>query len=258
MEKWYDLLLRIIGVVVVLPLFAIIFFVGGFLFKLGVFLFMLILYYEIYRLVLNRFSILTFVAGIIALSISYWQGGFILSFILLLIFGLLNYLMGFSIKEALMLMALMVYILVPANILLMLRETSLFLASYVLITNWSYDTGAYMFGRFFGRRKIFRSVSGGKTLEGLLGGLLVSGVVGGILGSFVDITRVHLYFLTGIYIGVFAQLGDLIESALKREKGVKDAGSILPGHGGLFDRVDSLILSLAGFYVIFRVFGLFK
>jgi Predicted CDP-diglyceride synthetase/phosphatidate cytidylyltransferase len=75
------------------------------------------------------------------------------------------------------------------------------------------------------------------------------------LGYFLwDPNKVVGFSLTGLYIGVLAQVGDLLESALKREKGIKDSGKIMPGHGGLFDRVDSLLLSLTGFYLIFRIF----
>lgn len=256
MEKLYDLFKRILGVVLILPPFALAFWLGGIYFKLAIFIAIIILYYEIYRLVVNRFSLLSFFVGLFAIGLAFWEGGFILSFILLFIFGIVNYLWGFSVKEAIILLAVAVYILVPANIIITLREFSFELCLFVLAVNWSFDTGAYLFGKFSGRRKIFTRISSGKTLEGLLGGLLTSAIVGGILGyAFWGFDRLPFYTLSGIYIGVFAQLGDLVESALKREKGVKDSGKIMPGHGGLFDRVDSLIMSLVGFFLLFRFFG---
>jgi Predicted CDP-diglyceride synthetase/phosphatidate cytidylyltransferase len=163
--------------------------------------------------------------------------------------------MGFSAKEALTILAVVVFILIPATVLVDIREVSLKLALFVLFTNWMFDTGAYLSGKFLGRRRIFTNISPGKTLEGLIGGILTSTVVGGILGYFLwDPNKVLGFSLTGLYIGVLAQVGDLLESALKREKGLKDSGKIMPGHGGLFDRVDSLLLSLIGFYLIFRIF----
>lgn len=256
MEKLYDLFKRIIGILLILPPFALAFWLGGIYFKIAIFIAILVLYYEIYRLVVNRFSLLGFSVGLFAIGLAFWEGGFILSFILLFIFGIVNYLLGFSVKEALMLLAVAVYILVPANIIITLRESSFELCLFVLVVNWSFDAGAYLFGKFLGKKRIFIRISSGKTLEGLLGGLLTSGIVGGLLGySFWGMGNLVFYILSGIYIGAFAQFGDLIESALKREKGVKDSGKIMPGHGGLFDRVDSLIMSLAGFFLLFRFFG---
>lgn len=256
MEKLYDLFKRVLGVVLILPPFAVAFWLGGIYFKMAIFIAVIILYYEIYRLVVNRFGLLSFLVGLFAIGLAFWEGGFILSFILLLIFGIANYLLGFSVKEALILLAVAVYILVPANIIITLREFSFELCLYVLTVNWFFDTGAYLFGKFLGKRRIFTRISSGKTLEGLLGGLLVSGIVGGILGyTFWGFGKLIFYILTGIYIGIFAQIGDLVESALKRERGVKDSGKIMPGHGGLFDRVDSLMMSLAGFFLLFKFFG---
>lgn len=255
MEGLYDLLKRIIGVLLLLPPFALAFFAGGIYFKLAVFLALLILYYEIYRIISNRFNPYAFLFGIFTISISFWKGEMIVSLLFLSIFGVINYIMGFSAREALTILAVVVFILIPATVLVDIREVSLKLAFFVLFTNWMFDTGAYLSGKFLGRRRIFTNISPGKTLEGLIGGILTSTVVGGILGYFLwDPNKVLGFSLTGFYIGVLAQVGDLLESALKREKGLKDSGKIMPGHGGLFDRVDSLLLSLIGFYLIFRIF----
>jgi phosphatidate cytidylyltransferase len=108
---------------------------------------------------------------------------------------------------------------------------------------WFADTGAYFAGRFLGRHKLYEAVSPKKTLEGALGGLL-SSLVWAVLGS--------IFFLRGylpiahaiplaLVAGVFGQAGDLGESLLKRSTGVKDSGAIIPGHGGILDRVDAVI-----------------
>lgn len=255
MEKLYDLLKRIFGVLLLLPPFVVAFFAGGIYFKLAVFLALIILYYELYRLVTNRFNLYAFLFGVLAISVSFWKEEMIVSLLLLSLFGVINYLMGFSVKEALMLLAIVVFVLVPANILVDLREISIKLSAFVLATNWMFDAGAYLSGKLFGRRRIFTNISPGKTLEGLIGGILTSVIVGGILGHFFwSPGKVIGFSLTGLYIGILAQIGDLLESAIKREKGVKDSGRIMPGHGGLFDRVDSLLVSLMGFYLAFRIF----
>jgi phosphatidate cytidylyltransferase len=111
------------------------------------------------------------------------------------------------------------------------------------ILSWGADTGAYFAGRMFGKHKLYEAVSPKKTWEGAIGG-----VVTATLFAFVQhyswrepvIDPLHLAILAPVAC-VFGQLGDLAESLLKRSMGVKDSGKIMPGHGGLFDRVDALI-----------------
>ena len=113
----------------------------------------------------------------------------------------------------------------------------------VIACVWATDTGAYFAGRFWGRRKLWPAISPNKTVEGFFGGLVssvaaaaVAQTVGGAFGS------LPLAMAFGAAIGVVAPLGDLMESALKRAYGVKDSGRLLPGHGGVLDRFDSLLL----------------
>jgi len=125
-----------------------------------------------------------------------------------------------------------------------------------LILTWSTDTGAYAFGKAFGRTKMMPAVSPGKTWAGAVGGLLLAVVGVGLYVAFVlrpvaDITLTA----TGIalyasLVGVTAQVGDLAESLLKREAGVKDSSRLIPGHGGVLDRFDSLLFVLPVSYVL--------
>lgn len=119
----------------------------------------------------------------------------------------------------------------------------------VLASTWCADTGAYFVGRWLGRRRLAPEVSPNKTVEGALGG-----VVGGLLGA----AATGAWFgLPAAWVGVgglvcalSGQLGDLWESALKREAQVKDSGSLLPGHGGVLDRFDGLLFSgVVGYYL---------
>jgi phosphatidate cytidylyltransferase len=116
----------------------------------------------------------------------------------------------------------------------------------VLLT-WSTDVGAYAFGRLFGRKKLIPSISPGKTVEGAVGGLGLSIVICLLYVRFVLMRYAQLGLtiqgavLFAIVISVAAQTGDLAESLLKREAGVKDSSRIIPGHGGILDRFDSLL-----------------
>jgi phosphatidate cytidylyltransferase len=106
---------------------------------------------------------------------------------------------------------------------------------------WVGDTAAMVAGMRFGRRRFFSRISPKKTVEGAVAELLASTVFFGIVGLFLNISFPHNIIL-GLLIGVFAEVGDLVESQIKRTAGVKDASHLIPGHGGVLDRIDSLLL----------------
>ncbi len=107
---------------------------------------------------------------------------------------------------------------------------------------WGADTGAYFAGRRWGRRKLAPKISPGKTWEGVTGGLVVVVITMAIIASIMGYGWSNLlsFVLLGIVTAMFSIIGDLLESLLKRRRGVKDSGRILPGHGGVLDRIDSL------------------
>lgn len=107
-------------------------------------------------------------------------------------------------------------------------------------TLWLSDSAAYVFGRRFGKHKLAPSISPGKTWEGYLAGVVAGMLAGAIVGALSPI-GVEVGFVAGLLVGTLSIFGDLIESMLKRQAHVKDSGQLIPGHGGIFDRIDSLL-----------------
>jgi phosphatidate cytidylyltransferase len=118
---------------------------------------------------------------------------------------------------------------------------------YVLLTTSSVDTGAYFIGRKFGKHKLAPKVSPGKTIECSLGGFFTAIAVGFALGGLMHLPWMFIT-ASAPAIGILAQLGDLSKSAIKREIGIKDFGDLIPGHGGVLDRFDSLIFTAPATY----------
>ncbi|CAM3375164.1 phosphatidate cytidylyltransferase [Hydrogenibacillus schlegelii] len=127
-------------------------------------------------------------------------------------------------------------------------ERGLPLTLWVLAVVWTTDTAAYFVGRAFGRHLLWPSISPKKTWEGAVGGLVAGMAAALIAAEVLGLPyRALPLFATAALVSIGGQVGDLIESAIKRSLGVKDSGSLLPGHGGLFDRFDSLIVAFPTF-----------
>jgi phosphatidate cytidylyltransferase len=126
---------------------------------------------------------------------------------------------------------------------------------FAALVTWATDTGAYLCGVAFGRHKLIPRISPRKTVEGAVGGLLAAGLVGwlcaqGITPFLTSFAAVSI----GMFTGLMAQLGDLAESMIKRDVGIKDSAELIPGHGGVLDRFDSLLFTVPVLYYYFRFF----
>ncbi len=130
------------------------------------------------------------------------------------------------------------------------------LVMFPVLVTWATDTGAYTFGRLFGKHKLIPSVSPSKTIEGAIGGLIVAVLGAWLYAQFLLTPFAQLglsptgILLFGLAIGIVGQVGDLAESLLKRDAGVKDSSRLLPGHGGILDRFDSLLFVLPVAYLL--------
>jgi len=113
--------------------------------------------------------------------------------------------------------------------------------TFVLI--WTNDSFAYLVGRSLGKRKLFERISPKKTIEGFLGGVFFSLIMGYLIFTYTNILSWWAWIILAVIISVFGTLGDLVQSKFKRKANVKDSGKIMPGHGGIFDRMDSMLFS---------------
>ena len=131
-------------------------------------------------------------------------------------------------------------------------EASVILGIFCLV--WVNDTFAFFCGKAFGKHKFIPLISPKKTVEGLIGGILAVAVCSIIIGFFTCIYSKEFWIVSGVMVMIFGTLGDLIASALKRYVGVKDFGTLIPGHGGFLDRFDSLIFVIPYIYLAYIIF----
>ncbi len=122
-----------------------------------------------------------------------------------------------------------------------------YLVWIIFIGSWLSDTAAFYSGKMFGKHKLSPKVSPKKTVEGSIGGLfgatIFTGLFGIIIQHYINIMPIYNYFIIGTLCGLFGQLGDLVASSIKRYVDIKDYSNLIPGHGGILDRFDSIIFS---------------
>jgi len=124
---------------------------------------------------------------------------------------------------------------------------------FILI--WANDTGAYLTGMSFGRHKLMERISPKKTWEGFIGGIIIAALAAWFLSGWLGVVDKIHWVIIALIISITGTYGDLVESMLKRSTGVKDSGSIMPGHGGFLDRFDSAIVSFPLVYLFISLFG---
>ncbi len=149
--------------------------------------------------------------------------------------------------------------LIRSDIVGFLADTGAQRVLFLLLVIWGGDAGAYYIGKIWGRRKIAPVVSPNKTIEGAIGGLVCSAVLGGLSSGLLrkgietplgrsPFDPILVDIGLAMVLGLFGQIGDLVESLLKRSADIKDSGGIIPAHGGLFDKLDSIAFAAPVFY----------
>jgi phosphatidate cytidylyltransferase len=118
---------------------------------------------------------------------------------------------------------------------------------------WVNDSCAYASGKLLGKHKLMKRISPKKTIEGFAGGLIMALVAGAVLHYYVGVYNIYQWLILAFVVAFFGTIGDLIQSKFKRQADVKDSGNIMPGHGGIFDRMDSIIFAAPFAYLTFLI-----
>jgi|TARA_Y100000385_G_scaffold99704_1_gene103078 phosphatidate cytidylyltransferase len=142
--------------------------------------------------------------------------------------------------------------MVIVSAIIFTQNKALLLLPFIMI--WASDIGAYFIGKKFGKNKLAKNISPGKTIEGALGGFVCNIICASILVNFFAISF-YIMFFFAIIVTALSIFGDIYQSFLKRRANVKDSGSFIPGHGGLFDRLDSFCPTLPIFFLVCNYFN---
>ncbi|MEG1255192.1 phosphatidate cytidylyltransferase [Clostridium sp.] len=261
---------RYIGALVLAPLLLFIF-LGGYFLKISVALLSLGGMYEFYKVSkISGYKPVAFIGYILCIAYYMYIGNgfdlgvavgvFTLVVLLLMIVPVINTERNFIDIGLTILPCFYVAIFFSFILLLSIKTNGNYFVWLIFISSWGCDTMAYYFGRYLGKRKLVPKVSPKKTVAGGIGGLLGS-VLGCTIFGFViaryDV-NVPLYHYVGIGIlgGIFGQCGDFVASSIKRHTGVKDYSNLIPGHGGILDRFDSILFVSVVVYYYISIFAI--
>ncbi|WP_062059967.1 phosphatidate cytidylyltransferase [Aquimarina longa] len=128
-----------------------------------------------------------------------------------------------------------------------------FIIAGAFLIIWVNDSFAYLVGKNFGKHKLLERISPKKTVEGFIGGFIFSMLSGYLIAIFSNTLSINIWLIISIIMSIFGTLGDLIQSKFKRQAGVKDSGTIMPGHGGIYDRLDSIIFASPFLYAFLQI-----
>lgn len=123
----------------------------------------------------------------------------------------------------------------------------------IFILIWANDTFAYLVGKNFGKHKLLERISPKKTIEGFFGGLAGSIIASFLIFKYIGSFNLYVWIALALICSIFGTIGDLIQSKFKRQAGVKDSGTLMPGHGGLYDRLDSIVYSSPFIYAFLEI-----
>ena len=238
-----------IALLIIVPLILL----GGIYFKVAVIIISLLGFKELLDLkkkIPSHVEIVGYFLFLIIILVGYIFNGdivimnfslFILVFISLLI-SLLIYNKPYNIEDIFYLIGSILFLSISFYLIIIIREISLYTFLYLIIISTMTDTFAYLIGRKYGKRKLMEEVSPNKTIEGSIAGLIVGTLLSTLFYYFViDKSNILMIILMSMVLSMLGQIGDLLFSSIKRHFKIKDFSNIMPGHGGILDRLDSII-----------------
>jgi len=243
------MLIRILSSIVALPLLFFFVLKGGLYLEGAVALISLVALYEFINAISKKYKPIkwpTFAFVIAAYTSLYFEKNAVLSGLIALYIGymLINYLfddektfgdVGISALGT-------GYIIFFFYHVILISRLEAYMIWLIFIVSWGADTGAYFIGVFFGKRKLLPKISPKKTIEGAIGGMATAAILATALTWYFDKSIVAYVILIAIVGSMVSIIGDLVASKIKRQMDIKDFGNIMPGHGGILDRFDSLLL----------------
>lgn len=256
---------RVISATIMLIIFIPLLFIGGNAFSFGVYLVSLFALYEFLNIKNEKKYIPSFIKFIsyimltllilantsineITFSIDYRVlAGLFISYLIPTV--LYHDRQKYSINDAFYLIGGVLFLGISMSLLILIRNNSLALTIYLFLISIITDTYAYFIGSLIGKHKLLESISPKKTLEGMVGGTIFGTFIGTVFYFlFVsNTTPIYVITLVTLFLSVIGQFGDLVFSAIKRYFSKKDFSNLVPGHGGILDRMDSIIFILLGF-----------
>ena len=256
----------IVALIIVIPLIIL----GGYSYYVGVGIISIIGYYEILNIrekekkinpLVKALTLISYLC--IVLSACFNKTNFNIDYrlILLDLFMCLLPLITFAKRDydgedALMLVAITLFLGIAFNYLIVIRNINILYLLYTLLITVMSDTFAHFFGTKIGRYKLSPNISPNKTIEGMIGGVTFGTFIGSMFFLTFINTEASIFFVVimSLALSLVAEFGDLIFSAIKRRYGVKDYGNIMPGHGGVLDRLDSILFTVLAFSYLVSFF----
>jgi phosphatidate cytidylyltransferase len=272
-SKPNSLFLRIIMSAIFLPCLLVIAWRGGIYYLILIDIIILIGLLEFYRMMevkgLSPYKTIGILSGLAIPWYIFFQQGIYVNFLLTIIFigimlmELVRREKGLAVYHISVTVFGVLYVAWLGSHLVLIRELPVlkgmeykygyYFVIMTIVLTWCYDTGAYTVGRLFGKHKLFPSISPGKTIEGAVGGLVFS-IVGILIVRHTLVPFLGIYAAIGLAFlaSIIGQLGDLVESMLKRDVKIKDSSGAIPGHGGVLDRFDSMLFTAPMIYYFLK------
>lgn len=227
--------------------------------------------FELYRamkLQNSYFAYLNYMLSLLYYILLYRASGYtvIMLIIIATMSNLICYVVSYpkyKINEVLMAIFGFLYVTVLFSFMYLVRQFPVYGKYYIwlmLISSWGSDTSAYCIGMLFGKNKLFKKLSPNKSIEGAIGGIIGSGILGFIYAILVNrrLVAINVSIPLCVFLcmacSMISQLGDLVASGIKRDFDLKDYGELIPGHGGILDRFDSIIFTAPAIYCIILIF----